>query len=316
MDLLAIPSLVATALLLWLCLAVVVRPPPPPMWPSLPLGWVTVILFVVGDLWIHLAPDTPDPWVPISLLYTGLIFLPPTWWLLAHRFAEVLGHPFAWGRSRWVYAPFGFAGLFWLAMLTNPWHGQFLTPGIEARSEYHWLWWIYATFEYSLVLSCIALYATLAYRVDSKIARSRIYYMLVGSAINIVFSLTFVLLPFALPFDPTAMGFCISASMYLVGIYKTNLFALSPVAMKTVIQHQPSGILVTDPAGALLYWNPAAANVLDVASLAADTNVYHWLAERLYDPDDSSRRVEVETLRRSLEEQGGSRTTSTTCSSV
>ena len=49
-------------------------------------------------------------------------------------------------------------------MLTNPWHGQFLTPGIGARSEYHWLWWIYATFEYSLVLATIALYTLLAYR--------------------------------------------------------------------------------------------------------------------------------------------------------
>ena len=58
--------------------------------------------YSVGDVWTHFVQDTASYWAPLSLLYTGIIFVPPTWWLLAHRFADAHGHPFAWGQSRWV----------------------------------------------------------------------------------------------------------------------------------------------------------------------------------------------------------------------
>ena len=124
----ALPSLLATALSLGLCSSRPRAPSAPPLWPSLPISLLGGVVFAVGDvLSSFVARDPITDAVGLFLLYSGVLLLSSSAWILALRVAEVQGAPFSWGRSPWARAPVVFAALMGLIVLTNPWHGWFLT---------------------------------------------------------------------------------------------------------------------------------------------------------------------------------------------
>lgn len=305
MSVWAVPSLFAVMTLTCFLSYVLIRRPPVPMWPSVPLALVAALVFAVGDVLTYVAVDSQYTWEAVAFLYSGIVFVPPTWWLLAHRFAETIGQPFSWGRSRWVYVPFVFAALLWLGMITNPWHGQFLTPVPNDRNTYHWMWWLYTSIQYTLVVITIGLYVALVFRVASRLRRKRIIVMITAPLLNVAGNLLYVLAPTPIPFDPTALGFCLSGALFLVGIYRIGVFSLSPVAMTKILRHQPNGIVVTDIEGNLLYWNPAAETHLQHALDDIHSNFYSWLGNRLALTDETNEVIGGATLREQLDRPEG-----------
>ena len=293
----AAPSLAATLILLWLNYYVLSHRPVSVMWPALPMAFAPPLLFAIGDLLTFAFTDPEFAWVPVAVLYSGILFVPSTWWLLALRFAEAQGKPLAWGRSRWVYAPFVLAALLWIGMISNPWHGQFLTQVVGDRNQYHWIWWGHALSGYTLVTLTIGLYLYLAVKVDSTNKRIQILIMLTAALVNAVANFSYVIARDLVPIDPTAIAFSISGILFIVGIHSAGLFSLSSITLATIIRAQPTGIAVTDQEGKLLFSNPALETVLGAASEALTPDVYSWLGERLQVEDQS---VDGATLKRLL----------------
>lgn len=305
MSLWAVPSLIAVVVLAWLSLYVVVRKPPSNMKTSVQLALFAPLLFCCGDLLTHLVTDPGFAWAPVALLYSGIMFVPPTWWLLAHRFAEAHHHPFRWSRRKgWINIPFVVAAVLWLGMMTNPWHGQFLTQHIGARNEYHWMWWVYTIISYALVLATVGLFLRLVLRVQASAQRTRIHIMLAAALLNVAANLVYLIGGDAIPFDLTTTGFVGSGILFLVGIYRIGLFSINPVAVETILENQPNGILVTDLQGKLLYWNPAAEQMLHQSLSAVEQNVYAFLGERLMPTDKSNDKIGEQALRQALANHG------------
>ena len=129
MSLWFLPSAIAVVLLSGLFAYAISRNPPAPLRPALLSVALMSLTFAVGDTLTFFVDASTMSWqasLAISIQYTGIIMMPPTWFVLIVRFAQANNRPFQWGRSRWVYSPFALTGLVWLAMITNPIHGQFL----------------------------------------------------------------------------------------------------------------------------------------------------------------------------------------------
>ena len=231
MSLSVLPTLLAVIVLCALNLFVVLRRPPAPMWPALPLNLFFSLLFAMGDLLSEFVQNPQYNWWALSVLYTGIIFLPSLWWLLAIRFAQAYGHSFSLDARFWAAGPLVIATVLWVAMLTNTWHGQFLTQIVGSRNEYHWLWWVHASFGYLLVLAVLSLYSVLLGRVKSSQQRTRIWVMIGATSLNILANLAYVLSPEPLPFDPTAAVYSFSGILFLIAIYRGEFFSLSSVAI-------------------------------------------------------------------------------------
>jgi signal transduction histidine kinase/CheY-like chemotaxis protein len=278
----ALPSLFATGLSLGLLLYVRVRRPPPPLWPSLPASLLGGLLFAVGDVLSSFVADDPvSDAVGLLLVYTGVILLAASAWVLVLRVAEVQGAPFAWGRSPWARAPVVFAGLMWLVVLTNPWHGRFLTPQSGPRSEYHWLWYANTVEAHAAIAASALLFVRLALRARTRAARAQALLMSGALVVPAICNLAYILPETPPPFDPTSLGLCVTGAAFVFGIYRRRLFALEPIDFAELLRQQSDGVLLVNRSGHLLYRNPASDRWVDPQSGAAGAPAFPLLAGRL-----------------------------------
>lgn len=297
----AIPALVALVLQLWLNVYVFLRRPIRPV--SMPLHGMLLaaLLFIVGDLFGNfILPGSETRWFGYTLLYSGLIFLGPLWWLLALRFAEAQEAGYRFTRSPWVYLPIAIGVFLWLGLLTNPWSGQFLSLVPGKNSIRHWMWWANAANNYAALAAVSAIYAHLFFRTTSREIRTRVVILVLATFSTGIASATFVFSGIEMPFDPTSVGVGISSLLFIVGIYRTRLFSLSPVAWTEVIDHQPGGVLIFGLEGQLLFANRNAIRMLDIKDLPASAQVFPALARKLRPEKDSDGRISIDALRETL----------------
>ena len=133
-----IPTALAVGLQLWLNVYVIARPPLRPIRAALHAMLLAALLFSVGDLLAsHVVTSSTARWGGLVLLYSGVIFIGPTWWLLALRYCEAQQLNLGFTRKKWVYTPMVLAAAIWIGLITNPWHHQFVTPQPTGASEYH-----------------------------------------------------------------------------------------------------------------------------------------------------------------------------------
>ncbi|MCG8589642.1 MAG: PAS domain S-box protein [Proteobacteria bacterium] len=302
MSLWALPSLISTLVLGLLLTYVVRRPPPGSLWAPVSAALLAVFAYAVGDLLTFHASTPGAYWASLVILYTGLIFVTPCWWLVALRFAEAHGHGFRFGRHPAVYLPFAWASVLWLGMLTNPWHGAFMTPRLGAPNLFQPLWFAHAGLGYLTAAAALGIYAVLAWRADSPSLRARFALMLAAAVGNVAGNAAYVLLPERPPFDPGAAIAWVTALLSLAGIYGTRLFALSPFALNLVMRHHRDGLLVLDRKDTLLYANPAAHAILGGQPLPLDAPALPRLAGILRDPEDPAQPVPVERLQAALQD--------------
>jgi signal transduction histidine kinase/CheY-like chemotaxis protein len=277
-----LPSLLATALSLGLLLYVRVRRPPPPLWPSLPASLLGGLLFAVGDvLSSFLARGPVSEAAGLLLIYTGVLLLSASAWVLVLRVAEVQGAPFSWGRSPWARAPVVFAALMWLVVLTNPWHGAFLTPQLGPRSQYHWLWYANTIEAHGVIGASALLCVRLALRARTRAARSQALLMSGALAVPAACNFAYILPETPPPFDPTSLGLCVTGAVFVFGIYRRRLFALEPIDFAELLRQQSDGVLLVGRSGHLLYRNPASDRWIDPQSGAPGAPAFPLLAGRL-----------------------------------
>lgn len=278
---LSIPSLVAVVVLSALTIYVLVRRPPPPLWLSTLAVLGAALVFSLGKFLTYLTVDPALYWIATAFSYSGLMFVGTMNWALAHRFAEACGRPFAWSSNFWIYLPSALVVPVWLGMMTNPLHGQFMTLHMTGPHEHHWIWFLQAGTSYLFSLLSFGLYAQLILRVQSKNQRRRIFVMLIAPAVTLGANFLHLQPETRFPFDPTATALAITATLFLIGIYKVGIFSLNSVALSSILDSQPHGIAVTDSEGYLLYFNEAAAAALRVPLTTVHTHFDDWLQQRL-----------------------------------
>jgi len=260
-----LPNLIAAAIVAGLAVSVTLRRPPPPLWPSLLLYLTFVLVYLVGDTITLVSTSLFWEQVGIAVLYSGSIPASAACWILAIRYAEAQGHRFAWATAPWIWAPVALTSMGWLAMLSNPWHGEFLVPVIGDHNEHRWMWWTFVPFGYALVTGSVILYGVLAYQARDREIRRNAITMASGILLTLAVNFLSYATPFESPFDLTVVGLGMTSALFLYGTYRTRLFGLLPVALPQLIWHEPDGIALVDGCGRSLYANPAAADLIGLA---------------------------------------------------
>jgi signal transduction histidine kinase len=254
----SLPSALAALVLGALLIGVWRSRPPRPFWPALPTGLAGALLFALGDFATFFGTSVTQVWYALLVLYAGLSIAVAAFLTVALRFAEAKGEPFAFGRSRaFQVIPVVWAVLAWLALLTNPWHGSFLTPNIGSNSDYHALWYVFAAWGYGFLLGGFALYAWLAWRGRTRRVRSQAATMAAAAAILVCCNAVYTFALGPLPFDPTTLGLLATCAIYVYGVYRLDLFRPTHETLEDHVRQDPDGVLLLDDAGRLLHRNPA-----------------------------------------------------------
>jgi PAS domain-containing protein len=279
-----LPNLTALALVLGTGCVVLLRQPFSPLRRPLLAAHAAALLFVLGDVGTLAAGDLRTKQLSLLVLYTGIVWIPPTWWWLATRIAASHRRPVP-GGALAVRAPIIAAAALWLLAVTNPLHGQFVTPVVAGRNEHHWGWALGVAVSYAIILAVCALYVALAMRAPRR-SRRRAQATLLGFAtlVPLAANALYTLTPWPWLADPTVTGLALTSALLAIGIYGTRLFGLSPVSLREVIRHESSGVLLLDLEGRLCFANDAARSLLGVA-LEPECPAVTTLASRLRSAD-------------------------------
>ena len=280
-------NLLCAFLVAGLAIYVTLRRPPAALWPVLPLFLVFVLLYLLGGAITQVSRDLVSEQLGIAVLYSGSLPAAAACWILAIRYAEAQGLPFRGLGARWIRLPMVAAGLGWGAMITNPWHGHFLTPVIGAHNAHHWLWWLFVPAGYALVTASLFLYAATAQRARDPLVRRNALIMASGILLTLVFNFVSYVPSLPLPFDLTVVGLGAASALFLFGAYRTRLFSLLPLALAQVIRLDRDGFVLVDAEGFWLHSNPSAAALLGVELERPDTDVFALLARQLRNSDGS-----------------------------
>ena len=234
--------------------------------PSTPLSsavrglTVCAALWAVGDVIAGLAQDLFWKQVGVSILYTGVIFLPALWWMVALHWAEDRRGAVTPHLQRWVRAPLVFAGAMWLVMLTNPWHGQFLVPVVRGRNLYGPLWWLMAIPNYALILGAGVVVLRVLRRTDVAPTRSQAAFLIVASGLTLTANWAYVS-GAGPPAGVTLPMISIAVMILVIGMLRQGLFGVLPVALRVIASHDPDALLVVSD-GRLVHANPRARELL------------------------------------------------------
>ena len=241
---------------------------------------VTVTLWGLGDTITLAARDMRAEQLGIAVLYSGSIFQPACWWILAIRWAEHVGQvPAPLLRATW-WVPLAWSTGWWLFMITNPWHGRLLTPVIGGQNEYTWAFWVLATTGFSIIAGACALTLHVSRRLESP--RLRRHGQLTAFSASMIIVSTCLYVFFGEPFQSTALAFLgAAAGLLIFGMLRWGLFGLMPLALPVVFERSPDGLLVVDGEGRLLHANEKARELLAPALLAPDVQIPHALPTSL-----------------------------------
>jgi signal transduction histidine kinase/CheY-like chemotaxis protein len=276
-----LPSAVAVVILAGLCVFLFVRRPPAPLWPVALLCQVAALIWVSGDLLTYFAATVTQKQLALSLLFTGSLSLPALWWATSIRYVRSHHLPWPWIHSRWVMLPTLVGALGWLAMITNPWHGLFVTPIVGGRSEYHALSTPFIVANIGMILGASVHFIGLSAQPLSQDVRRSAQILAFSALAPLIASMVYFFSDWDIPIDPVCIGLSVACGAMVWGIYHTGLFTLLPVALPELFRHDPNGVLLIGPGGRLLHWNPAAQRILDGVRLAPELDFFSLLLPEL-----------------------------------
>ena len=251
-DLLSLAGFSALGVYVWLLR------PPRPFWPVLPQLLAAAFCFVLGDAISALATSRAWEWVGLIVLYLGSLSIATLSFVLALAFAEFEGLSIGGFVKLGRAAAHTFIVASWIVVVTAPLHGRFATPLTGSRSNYLELWWVAALTAYAFILASVVLYGVVLVTRSGSGVRTRASLMLTAAVMPLVANLVYTQTSTPLPLDPTIVANSISMLLFVVGIYRSRLFSLLPGLMPQVLNRQPTGIVLLDGDGALVWSNAAA----------------------------------------------------------
>ena len=231
------------------------RRPPKALWPALPMVFFSALIFSVGDLLASIRPDNSTlHWIGMLLLYTGLLTIAPGWWLFTTRFSEMVGYRKVYFRST-LPVLIAINAVLWIALITNPWHGQFIETRPLARSEYGPLWYVTAIVNYAALCATVFVHAREGYIAQDPTIRAQCRFLVAAVAIPMSMNMIYVFSPVALLYDPTALGYAGSCLLFLFAVERRDLFVLERVSLPSVLDHDADPILIITRHHQILYAN-------------------------------------------------------------
>ncbi|HME73366.1 MAG TPA: histidine kinase N-terminal 7TM domain-containing protein [Myxococcota bacterium] len=241
-------------------------------------------LWALGDLIAGHAPDLLWKQIGITIHYSGAIFLPSLWWILALRWAEERGAAPPLDARRWTRIPLGFAAAMWLVMVTNPWHGRFLVPVLGWRNLYGPLWWVMAVPNYGLILGSFAVAIGVLRRSRLPGVRRQGALMIAASGLTLVAHWVYVA-GIGTGANATIPVLAVAAMILAVGMLRDGLFGVLPAALSVIASDNPDGLVVVRRDGRVIYANARARVALAPARLDKESPLPSALSSRLLRPD-------------------------------
>jgi PAS domain S-box-containing protein len=275
-------SATSALLLAGLAVCLWVRRPPAPLWPVVFLCQIFALLWVVGDLWATTATTRLEKEIALAMLFTGAVPISVAWWTTARLYIASHGLRRPWMESRVVrWLPPAYVGAAWLFAVTNPWHGQMMTPVVGGPNEHHWGSWLLAHLSYGVVVATFVLCVWATRRHASSDVSRRMAILAVATLAPLLTNLVHVYLRVGPRTDEVAIGLGIGSAAILYGIYRQRLFNPLPIALQEVLRRDPAGVLLLRQGGHLLYWNPAAERLLEGIALEPDLQLLPILESQL-----------------------------------
>lgn len=204
------------------------------------------------------------------------------------------------GKKRWTKPPFN--GLVWalpitifLLALTNEYHGLIYSDIHIERIDSYLLGifksgpFLYVSMIYSFGLIIISLYWLSRYflRFKTKGIISAVMITVTSLAALVVYTLHLTDFLLNTPIDITPHTFSLMALALFWSISQQQLFKLSPVAYKTLIENMPNGLIVLNNDGYIIKTNQAALNFISNQQESIEGEFIQQVAPFLcdYDPE-------------------------------
>jgi signal transduction histidine kinase len=245
------------------------RLPDTPMAKPLVAFVATGVSWAVGSLIADAATDLTTKQIGLALLYTGPIALPACWWTLALRWAEEERAHLPFRAAAWTRVPYAFAAAMWLVMITNPWHGAFLTPVVGGRNLYQPFWYVMAVPAYGLILGALAVELAVVARVRTSEVVRQGALLMGASLVTLLGNAAYV--SGLIATDVTSVVLSASAALLVLGMAREGLFGVMPAALQEIAANHPDGLVVTGPDGSVRYVNARARSLLPRFDLAPGT---------------------------------------------
>jgi signal transduction histidine kinase len=176
-------------------------------------------LWAVGDMINLGSRDLISDQIGLVVLYSGSIFLPALWALLALRWAAARGSPLPPFAHRLWRLSMVWAGGMWLVMLTNPWHHRFLIPVVGDRSILLPLWWGVAIPSYAFLVSAVGVQLWVSCRVRVPSVRREAAMMIcAGLIVLLANSLSVFWLQSALPLQGMVLALAAAGTLLFAGL--------------------------------------------------------------------------------------------------
>jgi len=206
------------------------------------------------------AADEQIAFAAYALGWVGAASLPVVWLWLAARFARVAAFEQHRGVARLTLA--APVALSTLALVTNGYHGLFLSefsrPAVEAGPLYY----AYMPFAYACAGWGLVLFLRAGGRVVWRQSKLRGALLIGGLSLPVAANLLFITQWWPLAYDPTPTTLAVSIVVLTATVLRHQLLDTLPLTRRDLIDHLRDGVLIADAFGTLIDANPAAQRIL------------------------------------------------------
>lgn len=244
---------------------------------------VSGALWMIGDLIADGATTMATKQLGISILYSGSIMMPALWWGIVLRWARAVDAELPLRSAAWRQVPLWWAGAMWLVMITNPWHGAFITPVIGGRNVYQPFWLVMMIPAYALVFAALAVEIRVALKVVRPSVRRQAGFLIAASGVTLLGNWLYV--ADLTPLNPTVLVLSLSTASLVVGMARDGLFGVMPAALRQVARAHPDGLVIVESDGYVAYANRRAHELLAPVILRLDRPLFEILREPLLHPE-------------------------------
>jgi len=155
-------------------------------------------------------------------------------------------------------------------LATNRYHHLFYARSVESLVEsflayrpHHGVWWwVHTIYSYFLTIVAIVVFVRMLLH-SSKHQRGTIWLIMVSSTIPLLTNILYTggFKPFT-NIDITPLAFAFSGMLFFGGLYSKNFFTVKPIALNTLFNNLPDGIIVTDVKEVVVDINHSAIEIL------------------------------------------------------
>lgn len=154
------------------------------------------------------------------------------------------------------------SALNYLAVLTNPIHGQYYTELSVQRVGHGILFYENVFFTYLCILAGVVNIYRKSF-IEKRISRRQATLVALSVIIPTTLNIFFVTGNLPDRFDPTPFGFAITSVMILLAVYKYDFLDVNYMTFPKIFRNVPGGIIVTDRFDEISYVNDVASEYLD-----------------------------------------------------